>query len=114
MGVMVIVGYRPKPGREADLENEVRGHLPLLRSEGLATNRPGLAMRAADGTIVEVFEWVSQAAIEAAHGNPAVAAMWERFEACCDYVPVGSLEESTQLFSAFAPVEIATNPAGST
>ena len=40
--------------------------------------------------------------------------MWERFEACCDYVPVGSLEESTQLFSAFAPVEIATNPAGST
>lgn len=109
MGVIVIVGYRPKPGREADLEYEVRGHLPLLRNEGLVTDRPGLAMRAADGTLVEVFEWVSESAIESAHDNPSVAAMWKRFEACCDYVPVGSLEESRQLFSAFASVDISTN-----
>jgi hypothetical protein len=29
-------------------------------------------MRAQDGTIVEIFEWISQEAISGAHTNPAV------------------------------------------
>jgi quinol monooxygenase YgiN len=106
MGIMVIVGYRPKPGQEAALLAEVRAHVPTLRAEGLATDRPALAMRAADGTIIEVFEWLSREAIEKAHGNPAVQEMWERFGACCDYVPVAALEEAQQLFSEFTPVRV--------
>ena len=63
MGVFVIAAYRPKKGKER-----------------LVTDRPPYLMRAADGTFVEVFEWKSAAAIEAAHGNSAVQAMWARFE----------------------------------
>lgn len=43
-------------------------------------------MRAKDGTIVEVFEWNSNASIEGAHSNPEVAKLWKRYEDACDYV----------------------------
>ena len=55
-GVVVIVAYRPLPGKEAELLQLTREHVPILRREGLATERPFQAMRAADGTIVEVGE----------------------------------------------------------
>ncbi len=54
---IVIVAYQPKPGKEADLLQLTREHVPLLRAEGLATDFPVTACRAKDGTVVEVFEW---------------------------------------------------------
>jgi hypothetical protein len=59
MGKFVIVAYRPRPGKEQELLQLTREHLPILRSEGLATDRPSYVMKSADGTIVEVFEWKS-------------------------------------------------------
>lgn len=99
MGRMVIVAYRPTPGGEADLEACVRDHLDVLRRRQLVTERDAIAGRAADGTIVEVFEWRSAEAIEAAHTDPEVGALWARFDACSTYVPVGELPEAAQLFS---------------
>ncbi len=107
---LVIVAYRPKPGKEALLLAELRDHVHLLRSEGLATDRPVIHMRAGDGTLVEIFEWASPAAIEQAHANARVQAMWARFAACCEYVPIGSLAEAGQLFSEFEPLEIYIDP----
>lgn len=106
MGRVVISCYRPKPGREEDLLALLRTHLPTLRSEGLATERDSVVMRAADGTFLEVFEWASSEAIEAAHSNAAVNAMWLRFAEVCDFVPVGSLAEAGGPFSEFAPVDL--------
>jgi hypothetical protein len=60
-GSIVIVAYKPKPGKEADLLQLTREHVPLLRAEGLATDRPVIACQAKDGTIVEVFEWATGA-----------------------------------------------------
>ena len=37
---LVIVAYRPKPGQEPVLLAELRDHVHVLRSEGLATDRP--------------------------------------------------------------------------
>ncbi len=102
--VIVIVAYRPRPGKEALLLELTRQHLPLLRAQGLATDRPSWAMRSADGTIVEVFEWTSQAAIDSAHGNPEVAKMWGRYAEACEYVPLKSLKEAGDLFAGFEPV----------
>jgi hypothetical protein len=102
--VMVIVAYRPRPGKEALLLELTRQHLPLLRVQGLATDRPSFAMRSADGTIVEVFEWKSQTAIDAAHGNPEVAKMWGRYAEACEYVPLKSLKEAGDLFAGFEPL----------
>lgn len=37
------------------------------------------------------------------HANPQVQALWADFFAACEYVPIGSVAEGSQLFSEFAP-----------
>jgi len=105
MGAMVIVAYRPKPGCEAKLEALVREHVPCLRALGLVTDRAAQAMRAKDGTVVEVFEW-QDGAIEAAHSSPRVVELWERFASVCDYVPLRELPEAETLFAGFEPIAL--------
>ena len=107
---IVIACYRPHPGKEEVLLSEVRDHHPLLRSEGLATDRRPVLMRAADGTLIEIFEWASPAAIQEAHENARVQEMWERFAKCCDYVPLGGLSEAGSVFSEFEAVRIGFPP----
>jgi quinol monooxygenase YgiN len=104
-GVCVIVAYRPKPGKEAELLSLVRARVPTLRQEGLVTGRTPVIMRAKDGTIIEVSEWKSSEAIDAAHRNPNVLAMWNRFFALCDCVPLNTLAEAEEMFAGFAPVD---------
>ena len=106
MGQFVIAAYRPRPGMEARLLELVKDHLPILRSQGLVTDRPAYAMRAKDGTILEVFEWKSPEAINAAHTNQAVLAMWARFNEACSYESLANLEESKQLFAGFEPIDL--------
>lgn len=101
MGRFVIVGYRPKPGMAAALEALLSRHWDMLRSEALVTDRSPHLMRAADGTIVEVFEWLCTESIARAHRSAAVQALWSEFAAVCDYVPVAELPESAQPFSEF-------------
>jgi len=106
VGIYAIAAYRPKPGRERQLRQVLKDHLPILRKEGLVTDRPSYLMRAADGTFVEVFEWKSAATIETAHENPEVRAMWARFEAACTYESLGNLKESRDLFANFESVDL--------
>lgn len=106
MSVMVIACYRPKPGKDAELLALMKSHLPVLRAEGLVGDGPSLCGKAKDGTIVEVFSWKSQAAIDAAHENKTVLAMWEKYAAICDYVPIGDVAEAKEMFSPFAPVDL--------
>ena len=101
-GRSVIVAYRPKPGQEQALRALVERHQPLLAAQHLATERPAWILCAADGTIIEIFEWRCADAIAAAHGNAAVQSLWEEFAAACDYVPLGSIAESARLFADFA------------
>ena len=103
-GVIVIVAYRPKPGKESELLDLVRSRVPTLRKEGLATDRAPIIMRARDGTIVEVSDWRSQKAIDAAHQNPNVLAMWNKFFAICDCVPFKTLAEAEEMFPNFEPL----------
>ena len=103
MGELVIVAYRPKPGCEADLQALVRDHVPRLRRLGLATDRAPVLGRARDGTVVEVFEW-REGAVERAHEDPDVHAMWGEFTAVCDYVPLRDLAEAADLFATFTPL----------
>jgi hypothetical protein len=102
---IVIVAYKPKLGKEAELLQLTREHVPLLRAEGLATGHPVTACQAKDGTIVEVFEWVA-GGTERAHTNPAVLKLWERYAAACDYVPLATLSESSTQFASFTSIEL--------
>jgi len=103
MGVIVIVAYKPKEGKAEALKALMRTHLPRLHKQGLVTNRQSIMMEAADGTIVEVFEWISEEAIRNAHINPEVQKMWGEYGEACDYIPIGTVGEAAQLFSSFKP-----------
>ncbi len=69
-GIVVIVAYRPKPGREKELLEIVRNRVPTLRKEDLVTDRAPVLMRAKDGTIIEVSEWKSRLRLRAAEHGP--------------------------------------------
>ena len=101
----VIACYRAKPGQEAALRALVRDHVPALHRLGLATDRAPYSLQAADGTLVEVFEWSSAKAIEAAHEHPEVHRMWAAFGQACTYVKLSQLAEAQNLFAEFAPLE---------
>jgi len=79
MGRFVIAAFKPKPGKQAELAAVVEKHWAILAGRGLVTERPRYAMQAEDGTILEVFEWRSPEAIEQAHTDPAVQALWQEF-----------------------------------
>ena len=68
------------------------------------TDRVPVIMRARNGAIVEVSEWKSNQAIDAAHKNPNVLAMWDKFFAVCDCVPLQTLAEAEEMFAGFEPI----------
>jgi hypothetical protein len=101
---IVIVAYKPFKGKDKELVALMRTHLTILREQGLVTDRESIIMRSEDGTIVEVFGWKSKEAINSAHTNPAVLKMWEDYSKVCEYLPVGNLSESAELFSEFTAI----------
>jgi hypothetical protein len=106
MGRFVIAAFKPKAGMHAQLAAVVEKHWRVLRAENLVTDRPRYAMKADDGTIIEVFEWLSHEAIERAHHSPAVLALWAEFEPACEYVPLATLAEAQHPFSEFSPLPL--------
>jgi len=56
-GVVVIVAYRPKPGKENELIDLVRSRVPTLRKEGLVSDRVPTIMRSRDGTASRSTHW---------------------------------------------------------
>lgn len=103
MGKIVIATYRPKAGKEKLLDRLVRDHVKVLRNQGLATLRPPMIMKSGDGTVVEVFEWISKQAIEDAKNNKDVQEYWAKYREVCDIMPLSALIESNTSFSEFNP-----------
>ena len=106
MGLIVICAFRPKPGKEQDLLGVIRDHMPTLRSQNLVTDRMPIVGRAADGTIIEVFEWKHKEAVDEAHRNPVVRALWGRFDACSQYISLRDVAETTSPFPHFEPIAV--------
>jgi quinol monooxygenase YgiN len=102
--VIVIVAYKPKPGKAEALRALVDTHIPRLRKEGLVTERAPTLLQTTDGTIVEMFEWLSREAIQQAHRNTEVHKMWAEFAEVCDYTPLKDLPEAAGLFAEFTPL----------
>jgi hypothetical protein len=105
MGRIVIVAYKPKPGKAEALKELTKTHVPCLKREGFVTDREPIIMETADGTIIEVFEWLSAEAIQKAHSNPEVQKMWGEYAAVCDYLPLNSLSEAGNMFADFTSVD---------
>ena len=82
----------------------VKDNRSYSHTAGLATERVPTIMRSRDGTIVEVSEWKSREAIDAAHKNPNVLAIWNKFFAVCECVSLKTLAEANDMFAGFEPI----------
>jgi quinol monooxygenase YgiN len=106
VGLSVIAVYRPREGREDELLDVIRDHLPVLRQEGLATGAAPVVLRTDDGTLIEVFEWASEDAVQHAHENPRVQELWNRFAAVSDNVPLAEVPAARERFATVERVEL--------
>jgi hypothetical protein len=79
---ITIAVHRPKPGKETQLMELIREHLPILNGQHLITARKPIVMQAEDKTMVEIFGWKSTEAIREAHTNPEAQKLWGRFGDC--------------------------------
>lgn len=107
MPATVIAQYRPHPGQEAALLDLVRRHEPALRAAGLVTEAPFICLRArSDGSLLEIFEWISDDSAREAHETPAVNALWEEFAAVAEFATLNSLKEASGPFPHFDRVTL--------
>ncbi|MFD2564689.1 hypothetical protein [Aquimarina rubra] len=101
---IVIVGYKPLNGKEKELKELSKSHWKTLHRLGLVTDREPILMEAENGTVIEIFGWISKQAMEQAHSNPKVLKMWGEYSKICEYVPIGKIKETESLFSEFTPI----------
>ena len=96
-----IATYRPHEGQEAAFQALVDKHVPLLRAEGLITDAPALLLKSENGTLLEIFEWKSVEAKDAAHKNEAVMGLWTAMTDIADFPPLSMLPEAAHPFAGF-------------
>lgn len=104
VALTVIACYRPHEGKDAQLAELVRSHLPTLRNEGLISDDEPVHLLAADGTVLEIFSWKSEQHSRSAEGNDAVQAVWGAIAACADFRQLEQLEEAGRPFAHFQRV----------
>lgn len=102
MSALVFMAlYRPKPGKEMELNEVLKGHITTLREEGLITDRELLTLQAEDGTIIEIAEWKSKEAIDTAHQSPTVMAVWNQIGQLAELTSLSTLAEAQYPFPNF-------------
>jgi hypothetical protein len=106
MGIVSILLYKPKEGKEEELKKLIKSHVPLLRGLGLITFSQTYIARSVNGTYVEIFEWASPDSVEKAAKHPDIQALREKFMNVCDYQTLSSLEESNEEFPRFNSVNL--------
>ena len=105
MGVIVLVSYEPKKGKEQELDALLKKHVPTLQQSKLATERDPIIMKNDEGLRFEIFEWVSQEAVDKAHEIPEVKKLWEELEDVSDMVAPCSVINQQTLFPEFSPIK---------
>ena len=101
---IVFALYKPHLGKDAELLALVRRHYPCLKKYALVTDRVPVISRSANGTIIEVFEWVDDAAHSRVRQHPEIAAIWEGMAQIGGMPTLGSLPEANDTFPHFEPV----------
>jgi hypothetical protein len=102
----VIAAYRPKPGMDQALRKLMREHRRTLADAHLVTGKQPLILRArSDGTLLEIFEWVSAKAADEAHRHAPIREMWNKLAAVADFVALSDIAEAGKAFSHFEALQ---------
>lgn len=105
MGRILVVVYKPFRGKEEQVLDVIRHHLPVLREEGLATNRKPIVMRSADGSIVEIFEARLAEAIQQATYNTKIQELWMKVAKISEFTKPAEIPEFQTAFSQFESID---------
>ena len=103
MSRIVIACYKPKPGQNEALRGLMLTHLTRLRDRG-TRHRQGIHHHGGRGRDDRRSLRVEIEAGDRSRTHEPVLEMWDQYAAVCDYVPVSSISEATQLFSEFNPL----------
>lgn len=103
---IAIAIYQPRPESLPEFLQMLESHGPLLRAEGLLTDRP-VTLLESDGLYLEMVEWKSAESSRHAHDRPAVQALWAKFEAVARFgalkdLPHAILQQAFPTFQAVA------------
>ena len=94
--VPTLVIYRPKAGKEKEMQPLVEKHWPTLSRLGLVTNEPAKIWRATgkDGKpyFVEIFSWKDEKSSDVAHQTPEVMAVWEPMGGILENLEIAKIE----------------------
>jgi hypothetical protein len=82
---LAIAAYRPT-GDPDELLRVLSEDLATLRRRGHVTERPAPVVRMGNGELLVVLEWSSEHAVDDAHADPEVLAVWERKALLADYI----------------------------
>lgn len=105
MNGIVIALYRPHPGHEDDLVALLRTHGPALQEAGFITRRPIVYARSADGTYLEIVEWIPGYGSRNAHAHPVVGELWRRMAEVSEAATLQSLPEAAMELPHFEPAD---------
>jgi hypothetical protein len=89
---------------EADLMSLVGEEVETLRQRGHVTDRPVPVVSTSGGELLVVIEWSTSRAVDDAHADPEVLALWERKAQLAEYLPPRELTGSEVPFASFAVV----------
>lgn len=95
--VNMMVTYRPKQGKEKEMEDLVHRHWRALQGAGLVTNQQVAIWRAVDKrsgrvSFIEQFQWKDEEAPNIAHQLPEVMAIWEPMTPLLEELKLDTIE----------------------
>jgi Antibiotic biosynthesis monooxygenase len=101
---LAFAAYRPKAGSAEELLQLLAEDVATLRSRGHVTERLAPVARTDNGEFLVVLEWSTRHAVDDAHADPEVRAVWERKARLADYIPPDSLGGADVPFARWALV----------
>jgi len=101
---IALAAYRPHAGVGEEVVALLREDVATLRGRGHVTERPAPLARTDRGELLVVLEWSSEHAVDDAHADPAVLAVWERKARLADYVPPAALAGAESPFARWTLV----------
>jgi hypothetical protein len=101
---IALAAYRPKPGVAEELLQLLAEDLATLRRRGHVTERPAPMVRTENGELLVVLEWSTTHAVDDAHVDSEVLAVWERKARLADYIAPEALAGAGIPFARWALV----------
>jgi len=100
-----MVVYKPYKGKDQELLPATKASYLDLRKGGYVTSQPPMLMKASDGSIILIFEWIEKQKNEEAQVDPVIQQHWMTLSKICEFEKAMSLIEFQRPFSEFETIE---------